>query len=77
VLGSVDGPSSLAASMSTAAELLEGWIDAVGANGVRWGARSALVATVSHFPELKTELEVLRSERNVDLTEDDSDALWI
>jgi hypothetical protein len=60
-----------------AAELLEGWIDAVGANGVRWGPRSVLVATMSHFPELKTELEVLRSERNADLTEDDSDALWI
>jgi hypothetical protein len=36
-----------------------------------------LVAIVSHFPELKTELEVLRSRRNTDLTEDEADALWI
>jgi hypothetical protein len=28
-----------------------------------------LVATLSHFPELKSELELLRSERNADLTE--------
>jgi hypothetical protein len=34
VLGSADGPSSLAASMSMAVELLEGWIKAVKANGV-------------------------------------------
>jgi hypothetical protein len=59
VLGSDDGSSSLAASMSMIVELLEGWIDATAANGVRWGSHSALVATVSHFPELKTELEVL------------------
>jgi hypothetical protein len=34
VLGCADGPSSLAESMSTAAGLLEGWIDATAANGV-------------------------------------------
>jgi hypothetical protein len=31
---------------------------------------------VSHFPELKTDLEVLRSGRSIDLTEDEADALW-
>jgi hypothetical protein len=31
---------------------------------------------MSHFPELKTDLEVLRSEHNADLTEDEVDALW-
>jgi hypothetical protein len=35
VLGGVDGPSSLAASVSTTAELLEDRIDATTANGVR------------------------------------------
>jgi hypothetical protein len=34
VLGSTDGPSSLAASISVAAELLKGQIDVAAANGV-------------------------------------------
>jgi hypothetical protein len=34
MLGSTDGPSSLAASISMAAELLEGQIDAIAANRV-------------------------------------------
>jgi hypothetical protein len=33
-----------------------------------------LVATVSHFLELKSELELLRSRCNADLTEDEVDA---
>jgi hypothetical protein len=69
LLGSVDGSSSLAASMSVVAELLEGWINAAPANGVRWGSHSMLVATVSQFL-------VLRSGCNVDLTKDKVDALW-
>jgi hypothetical protein len=77
VLGSVDESSYLEASMSTAAELLEGRIDTVKANGVHWGSRSMLVATVSHFVELKTELDVLESGRSANLTEDKADALWI
>jgi hypothetical protein len=63
--------------MSTVAELLEGRVYAAAANGVRWGSRSALVATVSHFLELKTELELLGSGRSVDLTEDEADTLRI
>jgi hypothetical protein len=70
VLGSADGPSSLAASMSMTVELFEGWIDAAVANGVRCGSRSMLVAAVLHFPELKTKLEVLGSRRNADLRKD-------
>jgi hypothetical protein len=69
--------SSLAASMSTAVELLEGRIDIMAANGVRWGSCSTLVATMSHFLELKTKMEVLKSGRSVDLTEDEAHALWI
>jgi hypothetical protein len=42
-------------------ELLDGRIDTTTTNGVHWGARSALVTALSHFPEL---------------TEDQVDALW-
>jgi hypothetical protein len=76
MLDSADGPFSLAASMSTSVELLEGWIDAMTANRVRWGSRSMLVAAVLHFPELKPELELLGSGHDADLTEDEVDALW-
>jgi hypothetical protein len=71
VLGNVDGLSSLVASLSMVAELLEGRIDIMAANGVRWGTRSALVVALSHFPEL----ELLESRRNADLTNDQFDAL--
>jgi hypothetical protein len=75
VLGGADGLTSLAASMSTMVKLLEGWIDAAAANGVRWVSRSMLVATVSHFPGLKTKLEVLGSGHSA--IEGEVDALWI
>jgi hypothetical protein len=56
------------------AEWLKGHIDVVAANGIRWGTKSALVAALSHFPELGPELLVLGSGRNVDLMEDQVDA---
>jgi hypothetical protein len=77
VLGSTDGLSSLATSMAIVAELLEGQIDGVASNEVCWGSHSTLVVAVSHFPELKIELEVLRSRRIVGLIEDKADAMWI
>jgi hypothetical protein len=64
VLDSADGPSSLAASISTIVELLEGRIDVAATIGVCWGSRFVLVAIVLHFLELKPELE------------DEADALW-
>jgi hypothetical protein len=67
VLDNIDGLSSLAA------ELLESRIDAATANKVRWGPRFALVATLSHFSELKSKLEF---GRKADLTEDQADTLW-
>jgi hypothetical protein len=76
VLGGTDGPSSLAASMSTVVELLKDCIDPAATNGVHCVSRFALVAPVSHFPELKTDLEVLGFGRIVDLTKDEADALW-
>jgi hypothetical protein len=75
VLGSTDGPSSLVAYTSVVALLLEGRIDATIANGVRWGSHFALVDTMSHFPVLETELEVLGSRRSADMIEDEIDAL--
>jgi hypothetical protein len=76
VLGDVDTPSSLVASLSMVAKLLECWIDTMVTNGVHWGTRSMLVVSLLHFLELKSEVELLRSERNVDLTDDQADALW-
>jgi hypothetical protein len=70
MLHSIDGPSSLVASLSMVAELLEDQINVPAANEACWETRSALVAALSHFPKLKSELELLRSERNVDLTKD-------
>jgi hypothetical protein len=55
-------------------KLLEGRIDATVANGVHWGTQSALVAALSHFPELGPELELLGSGCNAGLTEDQVDA---
>jgi hypothetical protein len=40
------------------------------------GTRSALVATLSHFPQLKSELELLGSGRNATLIDNQADALW-
>jgi hypothetical protein len=76
VLGDVDGSSLLATSMSVVAEQLEGWIDATTANGVCWGSHYALVVTVSHFPELYTDREVLGSGRKARFTKDEVVALW-
>jgi hypothetical protein len=70
VLDGADRPSSLAASLSTVAEMLEGHVDVMAAKGVCWGTRSELVVTLLHFPELEAELEVLGSGRNADLMED-------
>jgi hypothetical protein len=70
------GPSSVAACLSMTVELLEGWVDVTIANRVHWGTRSMLVAALSHFLELEPELELLRSGHNVELMEDQADALW-
>jgi hypothetical protein len=70
------GLSSLAASMSTVVELLEDRIDAMATNNVYWVSHFVLVTAVSHFLELKSELVLLGSRRNADLTEVEADALW-
>jgi hypothetical protein len=42
-----------AASLAKAVEEVENRINTMAANGVRWRIRSALVAVLSHFPELE------------------------
>jgi hypothetical protein len=77
VLGRADRPSSQVASLSTVAELLKAWVDAVVANRVHWGTRSLLVTALSYFLELDAKLELLGLGRNTALMEDQVDALWI
>jgi hypothetical protein len=46
---------------------------------IKWcccGVRLALTAALSHFPKLVTEMELVGSERNADLTKSQLDALW-
>jgi hypothetical protein len=62
--------SSLVTLLSSIMEPIEDRIDAMATNGIRCGTRSAIVGTLSHFPELKTELELLGSGSSIDLTED-------
>jgi hypothetical protein len=76
VLGGPIGTSSWAASLSLAAELIEDHADTMATDGVHWGPQSALSTTVSYFPELEFELELLVSGHNADLMEDRVDALW-
>jgi hypothetical protein len=75
VLESPDETSSLAMSLSSAVEQIKDCIVAMATNGVCWGTRSMLVATLSHFPELGTKLELLGSGCSVDLMEGQVDAL--
>jgi hypothetical protein len=44
--------------------------------GVHWGTQSVVVAALSHFLEPKSELEFLRSGRNMDLIDNQADVLW-
>jgi hypothetical protein len=76
VQGEADGPSSLATSLSTVAKEVESQINTTAANGVRWGTQSMLVTASSHFPELKSDLELLGSGRNTDLHDEQADVFW-
>jgi hypothetical protein len=74
VLDGASGPSSLAASLSSVVELLEGCIDAATTNGVPWGTQSAFVAALWHFQEWGPEQELLGSGCNMELSENQVDA---
>jgi hypothetical protein len=69
VLKGSDETSSLAASLSSVADLIEGRIDATVPNGVHWGPRLALTTALSHFPKLKPDLELLGPGHNADVME--------
>jgi hypothetical protein len=71
-----DETSSPAASLSLVEDLIEGRVDVVATNRVRWGSRLALTAALSYFSELEPELDVLGSGRNADLTEGQLEPLW-
>jgi hypothetical protein len=61
--------------MSTTVELLESQVIPAATNGVCQGTHSVLAAALSHFLELKSELELLGSERNMSLTVDQVDVV--
>jgi hypothetical protein len=63
-------------SLSSAMKLIKNRVIVVAANEARWGTQSVLSAAFLHFPELESELELLGSGRNTDLTKDQVDALW-
>jgi hypothetical protein len=67
--------SSLVPSLSSAVDLIDGHVDGAAANRVSWGARLALIAALSHFPELESELELFGSKCNTDLTKSQLNAL--
>jgi hypothetical protein len=75
ILGDTNGSSSLVASLSMMAYEVEKWVNAMAANGVRWGTRSALVTALSYFPELEPELELLRFGQDIDLSGSQADVL--
>jgi hypothetical protein len=76
VLERAEGTPSLVTSLSLVTELSEDRIDDAVTNGVHWGTLLASATALSHFLELGIELELLVSRRNVDLTEDQVNALW-
>jgi hypothetical protein len=75
VLKGSDETSSLAASLPSVADLIEGRIDATVPNGVHWGAQLALTTALSHFTKLKPDLELLGPGHNADVMEGQLDAL--
>jgi hypothetical protein len=46
----------VAMSLSLSSELTKIWVNAVAINGVHWGSRVVLTATLLYFPELEAEL---------------------
>jgi hypothetical protein len=59
-----------------AAEEVEKRINAAATNGVWWGTRSVLVTALSHFPKLESELEMLGSRQDTNLSDNEVGALW-
>jgi hypothetical protein len=71
-----DEKPPLAVVLYLSTELIEGRVNAVAINRVQWGARLALTAVLSHFTKLESELELLWSGYNIDLTDGEMEILW-
>jgi hypothetical protein len=69
-------PLAVALSPSSSPELTESQVNATAINRVLWGARLALIATLSYFLELEAELDLLGSGYITKLTSDEMEALW-
>jgi hypothetical protein len=67
-----DETPSLAVALSSITKHIDSHIDTAAASGVHWGARLALTAVLSHFPELG----LLGSGYNTDLMKDEMEVLW-
>jgi hypothetical protein len=65
---------SLAVVLSPSTELIDGRVNVVAINGVHWRAWLVLTTALSHFPERESELELLGSGYNTDLTKDEMEA---
>jgi hypothetical protein len=78
VLMEPDGvaPLAVALFLSSLSRPSEIQVSVAALNGVRWGARLALTAILSHFPELEVKLDLLGSGYNADLSCDEMEALW-
>jgi hypothetical protein len=71
VLNRFDKASSLAATLSSTMDLIEGHVDAVATSGVHWGG-STLITVLTHFPEL----ELFESRYNADLPVGQLETFW-
>jgi hypothetical protein len=71
VLGRSTETPSRAVALSPSAEQIEGCVNVVAISRVHRGARLALIAVLSQFPELESELELLGFRNNADLTKDE------
>jgi hypothetical protein len=76
ILGDATESSSLVASLAIVAEEVEKWVNTTVTNVVQWGTQSALVAALSHFPELEPELELLGPGQDANLSDSQANALW-
>jgi hypothetical protein len=69
-------PLAVALSPPSPSQLTETQVNAAAINGVQSGARRALTAFLSHFPELEVELDLLGSGYNANLMSDEMEILW-
>jgi hypothetical protein len=69
-------PLAVELSPSQSPELAEARVDAEAINGDQWGPRLALTVTLSHFPKLEVELDLLGSSYNANRSSDEIETLW-